>query len=159
MISMPDGAKIKTAIASGLTASITPDLTPAVGEFDAGRGSTDSLFKLAVPAAGVYPFRCVWFEGGGGANLEWFSVTSTGEKILINDRANAAALRSFRARTVSPQPKPTIRIAREGANVVVTFTGTLQSAPTVQGPWTDSSATSPLSEPASEGARYYRAKR
>lgn len=159
MISMPDGDKIKTAIASGLTASLTPDATPAVGEFDGGRGAADSTFTLLVPTAGLYPFRCVWYEGGGGANLEWFSVTSAGEKILLNDRENNAALRTFRARTASPQPKPTVSIAAQGGNVTVTFTGTLQTAPSVNGPWTDSSATSPLTEPAAGGAKYYRAKR
>jgi hypothetical protein len=159
MISMPDGDKIKTGLASGLTASITPDTTPALGEFDGGRGATDTIFYFIVPNAGLYPFRCVWYEGNGGANLEWFSVTSTGAKILLNDRGNAAALKSFRARTATPQPKPTLSIAAQGGNVVVTFTGILQTAPSVEGPWSDSSAASPLTEPASSGTKFYRAKR
>ncbi|MCZ7641303.1 MAG: hypothetical protein M5U12_37765 [Verrucomicrobia bacterium] len=86
-------------------------------------------------------------------------MTASGEKILLNDRQNNAALRTFRARTASPQPRPTVSIAAQGGNVTVTFTGTLQTAPSVNGPWTDSSATSPLTEPAGGGAKYYRAKR
>jgi hypothetical protein len=52
----------------------------------------------------------VWFEGNGGANCEWFSVTPSGEKILINDTSNANALKSYRARTVQPAPKRTYGI-------------------------------------------------
>lgn len=160
MISWPDGEKIKTAIASGnLNASLSPDTTPIVGEFEGGRGSADSTFSILVPQPGVHPFRCLWYEGNGGANLEWFSVTASGEKILINDRENANGLRSFRARTAQPQPRPTVTVARDGGNVVVTFTGTLETATAVNGPWSASAATSPLTEAAAGEAKFYRAKR
>jgi hypothetical protein len=43
--------------------------------------------------------------------------------------------------------------------VVVTFTGTLQVASSVTGPWDETLATSPLTEPASAGAKYHRAKK
>jgi len=160
MISYPDGDKIKTAIAGNLTASITPDATPVVGVFEGGRGSADTTFDILAPKAGVYPFRCVWYEGNGGANLEWFTVTASGEKLLLNDRANATALKTFRARTANPQPgKPEISFSRQGGNIVVTFTGTLETAPNVAGPWTVSTATSPLTESATDAAKYYRSKK
>ncbi|HRZ35532.1 MAG TPA: hypothetical protein P5534_04130 [Candidatus Paceibacterota bacterium] len=104
MISKPDGDKIKAALASGLTASLIPDLTPAVGIADYGKGASDIIFYFIVPKAGVYPFRCVWFEGGGGDNCEWFSVTASGQKILLNDLENTAALKTYQARTAQPEP-------------------------------------------------------
>ena len=49
-------------------------------------------------------------------------------------------------------------IGRQGANVVITFPAgyRLQRATSVNGPWTDVSGTSPVTEPASAGERYYR---
>jgi len=41
--------------------------------------------------------------------------------------------------------------------VTVTFEGTLQSAPTVNGPWSDVGGASPLTIPASEAQLYGRA--
>ena len=159
MISMPDGDKIKTGLASGLTASLSPDLTPALGEFDAGRGSADSIFSFIVPTAGVYPFRLVWYEGGGGANVEWFTVTRSGEKILINDTANTSALKAYRARTAIPQTRPTISLSAQGGNVTITFTGALQAADQLTGPWTDVNATSPYTTAASGAKQFFRAKK
>jgi hypothetical protein len=55
---------------------------------------------------------------------------------------------------------PTIAVARSGANVVLTWTGTLQSADRVEGPYTDvSGASSPLTVPATGAAKFYRARR
>jgi len=104
MISMPDGDKIKTGLASGLTATIIPDITPPLGEFDDGRGAANTDFFFIVPKAGVYPFRCVWFEGNGGANCEWYSITPSGQRILLNDPENPAALKTYWARTAQPEP-------------------------------------------------------
>ncbi len=55
---------------------------------------------------------------------------------------------------------PTITVQRSGANVVLTWTGVLQSADRVEGPYTDvSGASSPLTVPASGSAKFYRARR
>jgi hypothetical protein len=54
---------------------------------------------------------------------------------------------------------PVIQIAAQGENVVITFTGGLQVAPSVTGPWTDTLVASPLTEPASGAARFYRSKK
>jgi hypothetical protein len=105
-----------------------------LGEFDAGRGASDTSYDFFVEAAGVYPFRTVWFEGGGGANLEWKYVKADGTHVLINDTANGgpAAYRAITAGAqtaitkVSPWPgynrvsaKEPIEVTiEEGANVV-----------------------------------------
>jgi hypothetical protein len=161
MMCKPDGNKIRAALAAGeeVIVDITPDDIPALGEFDGGRGSSDSYFPLYVAQAGVYPLRLVWYEGEGGANVEWFTFDSAGNKALLNDRTVASAIKTYRARTYVP-PQPTISISQSGANVVLTFTGTLQSADKVTGPWSDvAGATSPKTVPVSQAAmKFYRAK-
>jgi hypothetical protein len=153
MISKPDGAKIKTAVGQDITISITPDTTPILGQFNAGRGATDSIFPVVVPAPGVYPLRTVWFEGGSGANLEIFSVADTGEKILLNDTANPKALKSYQSR--SSGPAPTISISRSGANIVITFTGSLYAADKVDGPYLKIAGQGTVNVSATEAAKFY----
>ena len=60
-------------------------LATQVGIFDAGRPAADTIFSFAVTQTGYYPFRLVHFQGTSLASLEWFSVTSAGQTILIND--------------------------------------------------------------------------
>ncbi|MFM8880285.1 MAG: PA14 domain-containing protein, partial [Verrucomicrobiota bacterium] len=70
-----------------------------VSEADYGKGASDINATVFVPAAGYYPFRTVWFEGGGGANLEWSAqrvAPSPTARYLINDAA-ADAVKAFRA--------------------------------------------------------------
>lgn len=71
------------------------------GEFNGGRGATDSIFNMFVQEAGVYPFRTSWEEGGGGANIEWFSVDPAGTKTLINA---TGGLKAYRAVSGAAQP-------------------------------------------------------
>ncbi len=44
----------------------------------------------------VYAFRTVWEAGHGGANLEWFTLRPGGQKVLLNDTANAGP-KAYRA--------------------------------------------------------------
>jgi hypothetical protein len=64
-------------------------LAQVLGQFDGGRGSSDTIFTFAVTNAGIYPIRLLWENGNGeagnGANLEWFMVATNGTKILMND--------------------------------------------------------------------------
>src|SRR6185295_12739680 len=45
-----------------------------LGSFNGGRGSGNTFFDFVVAANGYYPFRLAWWEGTGGANVEWFTV-------------------------------------------------------------------------------------
>ena len=72
------------------------ELSKVAGEFSGGRGASDTIFSFGVQEAGVYAFRTTWEEGGGGANIEWFSVKADGTKVLINDDANGG-LKAYRA--------------------------------------------------------------
>jgi hypothetical protein len=73
-----------------------------VSQFDDGRGASDTLALVYVSEAGYYPFRTVWFEGAGGANMEWSAITPGGTRALINDTTNPNALRAYRTRTGTP---------------------------------------------------------
>jgi hypothetical protein len=135
MISQADGATIKTALGSGsVTASIGADTIPSLGFFNDGRGQgTASMFGFQITKPGVYPFRLVWFEGGGGANCEWFLQSASGANVLINDPDNAAVgLKAFRNAPPVVEPAeaefnpPTI----SGGQVTLSWTGsgTLQES-------------------------------
>jgi hypothetical protein len=75
-----------------------------LGQFVGGRGSADTLFYVLVEQAGVYPVRLIWYEGGGGANLEFFSVNQANpeaalERLPVNF---GSGIRSY-ARSSAPQ--------------------------------------------------------
>ena len=63
--------------------------------------------------------------------------------------------------TAGAATPPTVAVARDGTDVVLTFTGKLQSAPAVTGPWTDvpSNPASPwrLSRASQAAAQFFRA--
>ena len=72
-----------------------------VSQADVGKGASDVDATVLVPEAGFYPFRAVWFEGGGGANLEWSAqrlAPTPSDRLLINDN-DPNAVKAFRART------------------------------------------------------------
>ncbi|MCX8108676.1 MAG: hypothetical protein N3G20_07730, partial [Verrucomicrobiae bacterium] len=70
-----------------------------------------------------------------------------------------AALKSYWSRTVQPQPKPVISsIALQNGNVVITYTGVLQAADEVTGPYSDVVGTSPLTITPTAAKKFYRAR-
>lgn len=73
-----------------------------LGFFDGGRGASDTLFQFVVERAGVYAFRTIWEEGGGGANIEWFVQLPDRTKVLINDLSNPNAPKAYRAARTPP---------------------------------------------------------
>jgi hypothetical protein len=157
MIGKPDGDIIKAALNDGETvmADIWPDDTPSLGSIVA---VVDTQFVVNVPEAGVYPMRMVWFEGGGGAHVEWYSVSSSGEKILLNDVSNPDALKTYQSRDYEPPLEATITIdVNAEGEVVLTYTGTLQSADQADGPFDDViGATSPYVTAPTDTVKFYR---
>jgi hypothetical protein len=75
-----------------------------LGVFEGGRGSSDTLFQVSAATAGFYPVRLIWYEGNGGANLEFFTVTTSGEKILVNDTANPNAIKAYQEANIQKLP-------------------------------------------------------
>jgi len=55
-------------------------------------GPADETFDVVVSVAGVYGFRLIWYERGGGAHGEWFTVDRTsGARTLINAEGGVAS--------------------------------------------------------------------
>jgi hypothetical protein len=80
-----------------------------LGSFDGARGAADTLFSMVTEQAGVYPVRLIWEEGGGEANLEFFSIDATGARVLVNDTSNLAAVPAFRQRSAASPGPPFLR--------------------------------------------------
>ena len=104
----------------------------------------------------AYYIEALFNEGGGGDNIAvaW----TTGAPV-------AAGAQPIAGDFLSPWlaggagDGPALSIVNNGdGTVTVTFEGTLQSADSVNGPWTDVDAASPLTLPASEAAQFGRAK-
>ena len=89
-----DGYKV----AAGVTLDAS---SPALSFFN---GVANDTFDVVVPQAGVYGFRLVWFERGGGAFVEWFTVDpTTGKRTLINADGGIKAYTSAQAPVVAVQ--------------------------------------------------------
>jgi hypothetical protein len=71
-----------------------------LGQFDGGRGAADTLFNVLVKEDGFYPVRLLYFEGTGGASVEFFSVVD-GVKIPIN-ATDPQAIKAYRSGPVRP---------------------------------------------------------
>lgn len=112
-----------------VTYGVTPGAAnaPIAGEFQGGRGAATTRFNFLVQEAGLYPFRAIWYEGNGGANLEWWTIAPDGSRVLINDRSNPNAVKAYRPTTArSPLPfveqtSPGNNAANVAANATVTF--------------------------------------
>jgi len=134
-----------------------------LGQFDTGRAAADSIFKFVVQDAGVFGLRTIWQEGGGGANIEWFTVKADGTKVLLNDSANGG-LKAYRA-GVAPNKSSGFSAAAQlsGGQVNITWTepGVVLQESTDLSTWTDlPAATSPYKP--TLGARlavFYRLKK
>jgi len=100
--------------------------------------------------------------------VEWFTVNANGTRALVNG-TQAGALRSFRRRTVSEPGGGTttplvftgiVRNANGSLTLTWTGGGTLQSSPSINGPWTDvTGATSPLTLTPDQATQFARLRR
>ena len=76
-----------------------------VGQFDGTRGSGDTTFAVSVTQAGIYPFRLIYWQAGGGASVSWFSVitnSSSTNFVLINDSTTAGAITAYATAKIAP---------------------------------------------------------
>jgi hypothetical protein len=159
MISYAAGGPIKENL-TGLRATIAADSSFLVSEANVGRGAggavTDGTHAtIYVPEAGLYPFRLLWMEGGGGANVEWYTINAEGQAALLNDRTNENALKTYRVRTAAD--RPTLSVTRSGQTLTINFTGRLQASPTIDGTFTDVATSSPATIEADGEMRFFRA--
>ena len=77
-----------------------PQLRETLGQEPNARGAADSIFSFQVDEPGIYPIRVIWWNGGGGANIELFSVKDDGTKVLLNDVANGG-LQTYSSQVLS----------------------------------------------------------
>jgi hypothetical protein len=161
MISKQDADSIKTVLSQGVNVTLTaPDYDSGLFEYDGGRGTAESVVGLNVTQAGVYPLRLIWFNSGGDGDVELYTVSTTdGTRTLVNDTTSASALKAYRTRTYTPITKPTLNGSTVNGKWVITYTGVLQSAATVNGTYTDvAGATSPATISTATGNQFYRAR-
>lgn len=141
------------------TNPLDPASSVRVGFFDAlapagpDRGVANSPFQFYVSKAGIYPFRLMYYQSGGSANLEWFLLNADGTRTLVNDTAGIPAYYAW----TTPPAAPTLSAVRTATGLTITFTGKLQSASTLAGPWTEVAGVSPLPVAASDPSKFYRA--
>lgn len=125
---------------------------------DRSGGARDIPVAFIVPETGLYPVRLVWYQGNGGGNLEFFSYGPNNQKIAINDRTNPNAVKAYARIIGGEAPKfDGITLQSDGVTITWSGSGTLQSAPDVNGPWSPvANATSPYKTATSGAAGFYR---
>ena len=135
-VNSDDGFKVSLG-GPGDRGPVDNALANALGYYNAGRGTGETAFGFDVPVAGLYPIRLIWWEGGGGADCEWYSIAPDGTRTLINAEGGLKAYRSLGANPTSlscPGIGPVISASLNAeGNVVLTFTGTLHSSDSVTG--------------------------
>jgi hypothetical protein len=119
--------------------------TLELGVYGAGGGATTAEpqypFSFVVEEPGVYAFRMIWYEGNGGASVEWSVKDANGDLHLLN--SDTSPIKAYLSRTEDPPPPSDdviLSVSSNGGDVTITWEpgiGTLQSAPAVDGPWTD----------------------
>jgi hypothetical protein len=128
---------------------------------DRGAGAADYPFSFVVPAAGLYPVRLVWWQGGGGGNVEFFTYDENGAKIPVNDATNPKAIKAFYALQSTTGATLLFTFANGQLNITWTGGGELQTATDIIGPWsdtgdTDGSFTEAIT--ATSGTKFFRVK-
>jgi len=78
-----------------------------LAEFDAGRGAGDTTFTFKTTKAGLYAFRLIYFEGGGGNSVDWFLSPPT--DFAARTHVNAGDVKAYRALTTQPTLGPAIK--------------------------------------------------
>jgi hypothetical protein len=131
-----------------------------LGEFDAGRGSSETTFSFIVQANGVYPMRLLHFKAQlGGGGVELYSVNpNNGTRILLNDPSNTNAVKVYWGPPVVTRIPLTIQ--KIGTNAVITWsdpTFSLQSAPLASGTYTTiAGATNPYTNAIAGSQKFFR---
>jgi|GEM_PF-640769 len=86
-----------------------------LGRYDGGRGASDSSFKFKVTKDGLYSFRLIWEEGGGGANVSWYNAVGgdVANQVLINETGGIPAFRN-----ISGSVSPSVTYASPGKDAI-----------------------------------------
>ncbi|HMC27400.1 MAG TPA: hypothetical protein VKM56_06360, partial [Verrucomicrobiae bacterium] len=151
IVNSDDGFRVTPALCAA-----DPNNSIVLGEFNGGRGSSDTPFVFNVSEAGLYPMRLIWEQGGGGANVEFVHIESgLPSRFAVNDHVKA-----FR-------PSGLFKAAQVGGNLHITWPSgvpcnwTLQSATELANPssatvWTDVAGGSPQDVAIGGGNKFFR---
>ena len=82
--------------------SLKDQASIVLGLWGTSRGVGETRFDIYVEEDGIYPVRLLWWEGGGGASVEFYSILENGNRVLINDRDNPNAIKAYRSATARP---------------------------------------------------------
>jgi hypothetical protein len=152
VVNSDDGFQVSAGTTNNPTAYI-------LGAYDATRSAGDTAFYFKVEQAGVYYFRLLYFQGTGGASVEWFTLNPDGSAALVNG-TQTGAVKAYRKRTVAEPVAPSSggieSVALSNGKVVINFTGTLKAAGTIAGPYTAvENAVSPYSATPNETQKFF----
>jgi hypothetical protein len=105
-----------------ISAGTTPaSQTPILAFHNGGPANETNAF--VVPANGVYPVRFLWYQRGGDAYGQWFSVNpTTGVRVLINDPNSTNAIRAYLSASNPARPQ-FARPSLQNGQLTITWTG------------------------------------
>jgi hypothetical protein len=87
-------------------------------------GTYHGTFDFFVPAAGLYPFRLVFYQTAGDSHLQWYSVDRTsGTLTLINDPTAANVIKAYA--TLSAPPAVVLQSVANLGDAWTTETGAI----------------------------------
>lgn len=116
-----------------LTAGKTlEDQDIVLGGYEGIRGDqVPTEFEFLVYQDGVYAMRLVYYDGDGGASLEWYAIhegtvspDNLDGRVLVNSLDNNGLLRvpAFRNRASGPVvPQPTLAVGRDQNDLILTW--------------------------------------
>jgi hypothetical protein len=151
-----------------VTAGLTPD-SPLVFLFDNAEvnrvptyHARGQVFDVVAPRAGYYPLRILWFQSHSrrepGAMLELYTVD--GQTMhLVNNASDPQSIMVYRAGFPGVDPEVSVQVI--GDVITLHWQGWLQSADTLNGPWSEGvdDSQSPMTVSSSAAPRkFYRAK-
>ena len=103
------------------------------------------IFDVVAPQDGLYPIRILFFQSSTGEEkgymLELYTVQDR-QLHLVNDLTNPKSVRAYRSAIVIEQPE--IQLSMEGGELILQWTGVLEVANDINGPWIPLNGTSPM---------------
>jgi hypothetical protein len=81
-----------------LTTGLNPRdaFSTELASLDGARTNTvETLISFVVTNTGFYPFRLVYYQNQGAANVEWYSVSPSGQRVLLQDAFTDGSLVVF----------------------------------------------------------------
>ncbi|MCC6235245.1 MAG: Ig-like domain-containing protein, partial [Verrucomicrobiales bacterium] len=115
--------------------------------------------KITLTGGSRYYIEMIAQEGGGGDNSA-IAVTPAAEEATAETvPISGAWLAGYFTPPTGGGGSATVSVGRDGANLKITFTGTLESADSVSGPWSAvAGATSPATITPSGAGKFYRTR-